>query len=78
MSDEVVQRLKDRHILPDDIKQVIYFAESTGGKLYKPDENRYLSKRRLGGITLYVEYSRGEHGYVVHTAYSHRSKLSGE
>ena len=78
VGDEVKKRLEERHISEDEIKQVIDFAETKGEKLYQPDANRYLAKNRLGEVTIYVEYSTDENGYIVHTAYSHRSKVGKE
>jgi glutamate synthase (NADPH/NADH) small chain len=78
VSDEVKKRLEDRHISEDEVKQVIDFAETNGEKLYQPEANRCLAKNRLGEVTIYVEYSTDEKGYIIHTAYSHRSKVGKE
>ena len=75
ISDEVKQTLENRHILEDDIKQVIYQAEAEGNKLYQPDSNLFLSKDRLGNFTVYVKYSQDGDVYTVHTAYAHRAKI---
>lgn len=78
VGDEVKKRLEERHISEDEIKQVIDFAETKGEKLYQPETNRYLAKNRLGEVTIYVEYSTDEKGHIIHTAYSHRSKVGKE
>lgn len=76
MKDEAVASLmEERHILDEDVKQVIYNAEVTGEKLYQREGDRYLAKMRLANATFYVEYSVASDGYVVHTAYSHRSEI---
>lgn len=77
-SDAIASLLEERHILDDDIKQVIYNAEATGDKLFQPGGNRFLAKLELSNITFYVEYSVNGGSYVVHTAYSHRSKIVKE
>ena len=77
-SDAVASVLEERHILDDDIKQVIYNAETTGDKLFQPEGNRYLAKLTLSEATFYVEYSVADGNYVVHTAYSHRSTIVEE
>ncbi len=77
-SDAVTSLLEERHILDDDIKQVIYHAQTTGEKLFQPEGNRYLAKITLSNATFYVEYSVADGSYVVHTAYSHRSKIVEE
>jgi hypothetical protein len=78
VGDEVKKRLEERHISEDEVKQVIDSAETKGEKLYQPEANRYLAKNRLGEVTIYVEYSTDEKGYIIHTAYSHRSKVGKE
>ena len=75
LSGEVKQLLEDRHIVEDEIKQVISNAESVGEKLYLPDENRYLAKLRIGEATFYVEYAIGEDRYVVNSAYAHKAEI---
>ena len=69
--------LQTRHILEEDLKQVIQHAENTGEKLYQPDSDRFLSKLRIGEASFYVEYSPIEGGYRIHTAYAHRSIIAG-
>ena len=78
VEDEVKKLLEDRHISEEEAKQVIDFAETEGTKLYQPEANRYLARKRLGEVVIYVEYSTDENGYIVHTAYSQRSKIGGE
>jgi hypothetical protein len=71
----VAKLLDDRHILDQDVKQVISHAEATGEKLYQPGGDRYLAKLQTDNATFYVEYSPSGDGYQVHTAYFHRSQL---
>jgi len=79
VGDEVKKLLEERHISEEEVKKVIDFAETKGEKLYQQQEaNRYLAKSRLGEVTIYVEYSTDEKGHIVHTAYSHRSKIGEE
>jgi glutamate synthase (NADPH/NADH) small chain len=78
VGDEVKKLLEERHISEEEVKKVIDFAETKGEKLYQQEANRYLAKSRLGEVTIYVEYSTDENGYIVHTAYSHRSKIGKE
>jgi hypothetical protein len=75
MSNETKQRLEDRHILEGDIKKVIKSAETELQKLYQPDTNKYLARKRLGNFTVNVEYTSEENEYTVLSAYSHRAKL---
>ena len=73
--DHAASVMEERHILDDDVKQVISNAEATNEKLYQPQENRYLAKMTLSNATFYVEYSITSDGYLVHTAYFHRSNI---
>jgi len=78
VGDEVKKLLEERHISEEEVKKVIDIAETNGEKLYQQEASRYLARSRLGEVTIYVEYSTDEHGYIVHTAYSHRSKIGEE
>ena len=72
-SAEIAALMDERHITDDDIRNVITNAEKTGRKLYKQDSDHFLSKRRIGQIYFYVEYSRaGESAYRIHAAWAHR------
>jgi hypothetical protein len=77
ISDEINKILEERHILEDEIKQVIYHAETEGDKLYLPDTNIYLSKLRIGNATFYVKYSVEGESYQVQSAYAHKSEILG-
>lgn len=74
---EVKRLLEERHILEDEVKQVIYHAETESEKLYQPGVNRYLAKLRLGKATFYVEYSIEDGNYIVQSAYAHKAEISG-
>lgn len=76
--ERVTALLDERHILDQDIKQVISAAEATGEKLYQPDGGRYLAKLQTANATFYVEYSPAPDGYQIHTAYFHKSEIIKE
>ncbi len=76
-SPEVTALLDNRHILEEEVKQVIHHGETSGEKLYQPETNRFLAKLRLGEVTFYVEYSAEGNAFAVHIAYSHRSEIVG-
>ena len=80
VKDEAISSLlEQRHILDDDVKQVILNAEATGEKLYQQSEvNRHLAKLATENATFYVEYSVADGKYMVHSAYSHGSMLVEE
>lgn len=77
VSSEVKQLLEERHILEDEVRQVIHHAETGGDKLYLPDENRYLAKLRIGKATFYVEYAIEQGSYIVGSAYAHKAEMKG-
>ena len=78
LSDEVKEILESRGIHEEEVKMVIYEGETTEKKLYQPESNRFLAKKRIGEATFYVEYSVSEgKKYVVHTAYFHRAETEG-
>jgi hypothetical protein len=72
ISDAIRNLLEERHILDEDMIRVIQNAEKTGEKLYEPETGRFLSKLRSNKTWFYVEYSKIEGGYRIHSAYSHR------
>ncbi len=77
ISDDVKKRLEERHILEDEVKQVIFHAETEGDKLYLTQSNRLLSRLRIGSATFYVEYITGQGQYIVQSAYAHKSEIAG-
>jgi glutamate synthase (NADPH) small chain len=76
ISEEANKVIEMRHVLIDEIKQVIFHAETTGEKLYQPDGSRYLGKLRIGKATFYVEYAYGKGNFIVNTVYYHRSEIA--
>jgi glutamate synthase (NADPH) small chain len=77
ISAEVNRYLEMRHVQADEIKQVIFHAETTGEKLYQPGANKYLGKLRMGRATFYVDYGLGVASFIVNSAYAHRSEITG-
>jgi glutamate synthase (NADPH/NADH) small chain len=77
ISDDIKKLLEERHILEDEIKQVIDYAETESDKLYQPDGDVYLAKLRIGNATFYVKYSVEEESYLVQSAYAHKSEMLG-
>jgi hypothetical protein len=77
-SPAVVRLLQERHIYEHEVKLVVYYGETTGQKLYQVGSDRLLAKRRFKGAVYYVEYSPTEIGYMIHTAYAHRSVIGEE
>ncbi len=78
LSDEVKKVLDERHVLEDEVKQVISHAEESGEKLFQPGTNLYLSKLKIGEATFYAEYSVEEYGCSVRSAYVHKTEIMDE
>jgi glutamate synthase (NADPH/NADH) small chain len=74
-SQEVAQLLEERGIHDEEIKMVIYNAETTGDKLYQQEGDRFLARLRISEATFYVEYSVSGENYTVHSAYAHRAEM---
>lgn len=74
-SEEVAALLEERGIHDEEIKRVIYNAETTGDKLYQQEGDRFLARLRILEATFYVEYSVSGGNYIVHSAYAHRSEM---
>lgn len=72
LTKQVEKLLEERGIKKEDVKEVIEHCESTGRRFYLPEEKRFLGKKRIGNVTVNVEYSADG---TVHTAYTHRSAL---
>ena len=72
---QVAALLNDRHILENDLRQVIHQAEATGKYLVNPANNHRLASHRPTRVTYWVEYEPSGEGYLVHNGYSHRMQL---
>ncbi|MFH1156937.1 MAG: 4Fe-4S dicluster domain-containing protein [Pseudomonadota bacterium] len=71
----VAQKLDERRILIQDIKQVIFHVRSGGAQLYHPETGRYKAMFKLLSTTFWVEYTPSGNSYVIHTAYAHRMEV---
>jgi hypothetical protein len=74
-NESIALLLDYRHVLDQEIKRIIHNAEARGEKLYQPEGDKYLAKMEITNTTFYVEYSVASDGYMIHTAYFHRSKI---
>ena len=72
ISDEIKSFMQVRHILDEDVKRVIDYAERTGDKLFQMGRDVFLAKLHVKEVYFYAEYSPVENGFRIHTAYSHR------
>ena len=77
ISPRIKQYLEMRHVSEDEVKQVISYAETTKEKIFQPTSERFLAKLRIGKATFYVEYHEGSGGFVIDSAYAHKSEIIG-
>lgn len=75
ISEEVRALLEKRMILIEDVCKVVAHAEETREKFEDPATGHILASYRPSCVTYWVEYSIGEKGFVVHSAYSHRMQV---
>lgn len=73
--ENVKQLMDERRILREDVQKTIHHAETTGEKFIDPSRGRSLASFRPDRVTYWVEYSRVDTGYRIHTAYSHRMEM---
>jgi Fe-S oxidoreductase len=78
ISPELYDRLNERLILEDDIREVIEYCEKTGSKMKSSDTGYYIGHLKQGILTYWVIYVREDDGYRVMDAYSHRVSITGE
>ncbi|WP_041276491.1 pyridine nucleotide-disulfide oxidoreductase/dicluster-binding protein [Desulfosporosinus acidiphilus] len=75
LNDRVWEIMEDRHILIEDIQQVIEYAERTGRKFINPDNGHSLAHYRPLRVTYWVEYEPQNQGFVVFNTYCHRMEI---
>jgi Fe-S oxidoreductase len=77
MSPDVRKRIDSRRILEEDIRKVIFQAESTGKRMRSREAGAYLAYLQPENVTFWVEYSPDGDGFSVLNAYCHRMKIVG-
>jgi len=76
MSSEVTSLMEERGILENEVKMVIHEAEASGVKLYDPDGDHSLAKKRIGDVTYFVEYRPASDAtFEVVTTYCFKSTI---
>lgn len=75
MDAEVRDRLDRRRILDDDVKRVIYHAQTSGSRLFHPETGRYKASFKRYKTTFWIEYTPLSDGYQIHNAYAHRMEV---
>jgi hypothetical protein len=75
ISDAVERLMENRGIQREDVQVTIEHGETTGEKFINPLSGRFLTSFRPGMVTYWVEYSRVDEEFEVHSAYSHRMEI---
>jgi Fe-S oxidoreductase len=68
-------KMNQRLILEDNVKELIHFAETSGRRLYCEDEDVYTAHHEQGKVTLWAEYKPTDGGYLLLNAYAHRMRV---
>ncbi len=76
--EDVAAKMEKDFILTDDVKQVIYHAETTGNKLQVPATGRFIAHYQPSIVTYWVEYAPEGDEYRVFNVYSHRMQIVEE
>lgn len=77
ISDEVLRKIEQRHILREDVSRVVLAAESGGQRFSDRQSGRFLATLRPSRVTYWVEYSKSGDACLIHDAYCHRMVVPG-
>ena len=77
MDREVRSLLEQRRILDTDLQQVIHHAETTKRAFINQDNGHILAGLRPVRVTYWVEYTREDNAFRIHSAYTHRMRVTG-
>ena len=76
LDSEVIDLMESRGILANEVKMVIHEAQSSGVKLYEPDSDLCLAKKRIPDVTYFVGYRpAGDPTYQATTTYCCKSEI---
>jgi hypothetical protein len=76
---DVIQKMESRGILQNEVKMVIHEAEATGVKLYEPEADRSLAKKRIADTTYFIVYKPvSDSAFEVETAYCCKTEIVEE
>ncbi len=74
MTPGVRDLLEERHILDEDLRQVLWETLENPRGLLSP-RGTSLARRSIGNVTFWVEYREEEEGFSICNAWSHRMTL---
>ncbi len=74
---EVRKKIDAQRILEEDIRKVIFEAETSGRKMKSRESGSYMAYLQPANVTFWVEYIPAGDGFSVLNAYCHRMKIVG-
>ena len=77
MDDKVRSLLEQRRILDSDLRRVIHHAETSKRAFVNKDNGHILAALRPVRVTYWVEYTREDNAFRIHSAYTHRMLVTG-
>lgn len=78
LSEDVIRKMEDRLILKQHIQEVIGYGEDNDKKFLNPENNHFLTYKKIVNVTYWVEYEKCEQGFKVYNIYSHRMEIMEE
>ncbi|MGI6404787.1 MAG: pyridine nucleotide-disulfide oxidoreductase/dicluster-binding protein [Oscillospiraceae bacterium] len=76
---DLLDKMNRAFIHSDNVKQVIYYGESSGFKVMDPASGHFICHQKQGNLTFWVEYApREDQSYDVVNVYSHRMAIEEE
>jgi Fe-S oxidoreductase len=78
LSEDVIRKMEDRLILKQHIQDVIENGENKHKKFINPENNHFLTYKKIVNVTYWVEYEKSEQGFKVHDVYRHRMEIMEE
>ncbi|MBB5142062.1 pyridine nucleotide-disulfide oxidoreductase/dicluster-binding protein [Desulfovibrio intestinalis] len=77
MSQEMLTRLEERHILLGDIESAVVGAEASGHRFENLENGHILGSWRPRQVTFWVEYQPQGENFILHDAWCHRMVVPG-
>ena len=75
---EIRKSMEERHILIEDIEEVIVHSGISGDRFFNSADSSYLANLRIKNVTYWVRYTEKEDGIHIISVYSHRMEVVKE
>ena len=77
VTDEMLARLEEHHILLEDVEAAVAGAEAAGHRFENLENGHVLGSWRPRQVTFWVEYQPHGDGFILHDAWCHRMVVPG-